>query len=162
MRNFGSTIRVYNICLLIFKRHIHRDSLWECMKEFKIPTKLINICKICVQETRGVVRIEGTLSSFFEDKTGVKQGDSLSPILFNLSLQKVIQSIKIVPSGIKIDKEQLDVLAYAGDIALIGKNETNKKTFCRNGKHCQKVRTIDKPRKDKICDSGKEKQFKEK
>jgi hypothetical protein len=35
-----------------------------------------------------------------------------------------------------------------------------KKTFCRNGKHCQKVWTTDKPRRDKIYDSGKEKQFK--
>jgi len=23
---------------------VHRDKLWECMKEFKIPTKLINMC----------------------------------------------------------------------------------------------------------------------
>ena len=29
----------------------------------------------------------------------------------------------MVPSGIKSGKEQLDVLAYADDIALIGKNE---------------------------------------
>jgi hypothetical protein len=36
----------------------------------------------------------------------------------------------------------------------------NKKTVFRNGKQCQKVRTTDKPRKDKIHDSGKEKQFK--
>jgi len=61
------------------------------------------------------------LSSFFENKTGLKQGNPLSPILFNLALQKVIQSIKIVPSGIKMGKEQLN--AYADDIALIGKNE---------------------------------------
>jgi len=70
-----------------------------------------------------VVGMEGTLSSFFENKTGLKQGDPLSPILFNLALQIVIQSIKMVPSGIKIGKEQLNVLAYANDIALIGKNE---------------------------------------
>jgi len=70
-----------------------------------------------------VVRIEGTLSSFFENQTGLKQGDPLSPILFNLALHEVIHSIKMVPSGIKIGKEQLNVLAYAGDIALIGKNE---------------------------------------
>ena len=25
---------------------IHRDTLWKCMKEFRIPTKLINMCKI--------------------------------------------------------------------------------------------------------------------
>jgi len=63
------------------------------------------------------------LSSFSENKTGLKQGDRLSSILFNLALQKVIQSIKMVPSGIKIGKEQLNVLTYADDIALIGKNE---------------------------------------
>jgi len=40
-----------------------------------------------------------------------------------MALQKVIQSIKIVPSGIKMGKEQLNILAYADDIALIGKNE---------------------------------------
>ena len=59
--------------------------------------------KTCVQKTRSAVRIEGTLSPFFENKTGLKQGDPLSPILFNLTLQKVIQSIKI-------DKEQLNVM----------------------------------------------------
>jgi len=46
-----------------------------------------------------------------------------------LALQKVIQSIKIVPSGMKIGKEQLNVLAYADDIALIGKNEMEIKNF---------------------------------
>ena len=30
----------------------------------------------------------------------------------------------MVPSGIKMGKEQLKVLAYADDIVLIGKNET--------------------------------------
>jgi len=56
-----------------------------------------------------------------ENKSGLKQGDPLSPILFNLALQKMIQSIRIVPNGIKIGKEQLNVLAYADDIALIKK-----------------------------------------
>jgi hypothetical protein len=81
------------------------------------------MCKTCVQKTRSAVRIEGTLSSFFDIKTGLKQGDPLSPILRNLELQKVKQSIKMFPSGIKIGKEQLNVLAYAEDIALIGKIE---------------------------------------
>jgi len=76
-----------------------------------------------VYRKQGVVRIEGALSYFFENKTGLKKGDPSSPILFNLLLQKVIQSIKMVPSGIMIGREQLNVLAHADDIALIGKNE---------------------------------------
>ena len=39
-------------------------------------------------------------------------------------MQKVIQNIQMVPGGIKIGKEQLNVLAYADDIVLLGKNET--------------------------------------
>jgi hypothetical protein len=35
----------------------------------------------------------------------------------------VIWSIQIVPSGIRIGKEQLNILAYADYIVLIGKNE---------------------------------------
>jgi hypothetical protein len=52
---------------------IHRDALQKCMIEFKIPTKLINMCKTCAQKTRSAVRIEGALSNFFENKTGLKR-----------------------------------------------------------------------------------------
>ena len=38
------------------------------MEEFKIPTKLINMRKTCVQKTRSVVRIEVTLPSFLKIK----------------------------------------------------------------------------------------------
>ena len=65
---------------------IHTDMLWKCKEEFKIPKKLINMCKTCVQKTRSAVRLEGTLSSFSENKTGLKQGDFLTPILFKLAL----------------------------------------------------------------------------
>ena len=42
---------------LIFKRHdsIHKDTLWKCMEGFKIPKKLINMCRTCVQKTRSAV-----------------------------------------------------------------------------------------------------------
>ena len=102
---------------------VRRDTLCKCMEEFKIPKKLINVCKTCVRKTRSAVRMEGTLSSIFENKTRLKQGDSLSPILINLALQKVIHSIKMVPSGINIGKEQLNVFTFADDILLIGKSE---------------------------------------
>jgi len=39
---------------------VNGDKLWECIKEFRIPIKLINMCKTCVQKTRSAVRIEGT------------------------------------------------------------------------------------------------------
>ena len=80
----------------------------------------------------------------------MKQGDCLSPILFNLALQKVIQSIKMVPSGIKVGKEQLNVLAYADDIALIGKNEIEiRKLFVEMESIARKFRLQIKQEKTK-------------
>ena len=42
----------------------------------------------------------------------------------------------MVPSGTKIDKQQLNVSAHADGIVLVGwkKWNRNKTTFCRNGK----------------------------
>ena len=56
----------------------------------------------------------------------------------------------MVPSAIKIGKQQFNVLAYTDDSVLIMKNEIEIKTFCRYRKHCQKVRTTHKPRKTKV------------
>jgi len=65
------------------------------MEEFKIRIELRSMCKTCVQKKRSAVRIEGTWSSFFKNKTVLKQCDPLSTLLFNLALQEVIQSIKL-------------------------------------------------------------------
>jgi hypothetical protein len=38
------------------------------MEEVRIPKKLINMCKTCVQKTRSAVRVEETLLSFLKIK----------------------------------------------------------------------------------------------
>jgi len=69
----------------------------------------------------------------------------------------------MVPSGIKIGKEQLNVLAYADDIALIGKDEIEiRQLFVEIENIARKFLNTDKPKKNKIYDSGMEKQFKTK
>ena len=69
---------------------------------------LYNKCVKHVQKTVSAVRIEGKLSSFFETKTGWL----FITNIIQFSLQKVIQNTKMFPSGIKIDKEWLNILAY--------------------------------------------------
>ena len=50
---------------------IRYGNVWKNSKFLK----LINMCNTYVQKTRSAVRIEGTLSAFFGNKTGLKQGD---------------------------------------------------------------------------------------
>jgi hypothetical protein len=68
MRKFGSIIGVFNVNLLISKRHMtvtkrHAIGMYGGIKNFYKINKYC-MCKTCIQKTRNAVGIEGTLSSF--------------------------------------------------------------------------------------------------
>ena len=58
MRKFGNIISVQYLFIDFQKAYdaIHRDKLWKCMEELKIPNKLINMCKTCAKKKRSTVR----------------------------------------------------------------------------------------------------------
>jgi len=88
--------------------------------------------------TRYQVRVDCALSEEFEVITGLKQGDALSPILFNIALEKVIRSVQSNKLGINIGKTTLDVLDFADDLNLVGENKEmtvrNTKTLIQEAK----------------------------
>jgi hypothetical protein len=49
--------------------------------------KLVTLFKICLNETYGKVHIGKHLSDNFPIWNGLKQGDALSPLLFNFALE---------------------------------------------------------------------------
>jgi hypothetical protein len=70
--------------------------LYNILTEFGIPTKLVKLITICLSETCSKVRIGKNLSDEFSVQNGLKQGDALSPLLFNFSFENIIRnSIKI-------------------------------------------------------------------
>jgi hypothetical protein len=66
---------------------IKREVLYNILLEFGIPKKLVRIIKMCLNETYSNVRIGKLLSDKFPIQNGLKQGDALSPLLFNLALE---------------------------------------------------------------------------
>lgn len=47
-----------------------------------------------MNDTKYQVRVDQTLSEEFEVITDLKQGDALSPLLFNIALEKIIRNVK--------------------------------------------------------------------
>jgi hypothetical protein len=47
--------------------------------------KLVRLIKMCLTETYSRVRVGKHLSDMFPIKNGLKQGDALSPLLFNFA-----------------------------------------------------------------------------
>ena len=54
--------------------------------EFGIPKKLIRLIKMCLSEICSRVRVGKNLSAMFPIGNGLKQGDAMSPLLFNFAL----------------------------------------------------------------------------
>jgi hypothetical protein len=63
---------------------IKREVLYNILLEFVIPKKLVTLIKMCLNETYSKVHIDKLLSDKFPIQNGLKQGDALSPLLFNL------------------------------------------------------------------------------
>jgi negative regulator of genetic competence, sporulation and motility len=66
---------------------IRREVLYSILIEFGIPMKLVRVIRMYLKEAYGKVHIGKNLSDNFPIQNGLKQGDALSPLLFNFALE---------------------------------------------------------------------------
>ena len=69
------------------------------------------------------MRINGFYTEWFDVTSGLRQGCSLSPLLFNIFIKDLALKIKACGKGVKIDDDTVGILLYADDIVLLADNE---------------------------------------
>jgi Reverse transcriptase (RNA-dependent DNA polymerase) len=86
---------------------------------FGIPRKLVSLTRGCVEGSWSTVRVFSHNSREFGVNTGLRQGDPLSPLLFNLALEKVMNNLRReMSSGFAARGAKL-LFAFADDVDAI-------------------------------------------
>ena len=111
---------------------IHRDSLWIIMRQYGIPTKMVQMVKALYEDFQCSVIDEGGTTEWFPVMTGVKQGCCMSGFLFLLVIDWVMRRTTVGErTGIRWDfTTMLEDLDFADGLALLSSamNHLQQKT----------------------------------
>ena len=98
---------------------LSRNGLIRALLRLGIPRKLVSLVSMTLRDCEARVLVSGRVSQPFSVGRGVRQGDGLSAVLFNLALHSAINAVD--PGGTIFHKSS-QLCGYADDIAILSRS----------------------------------------
>lgn len=114
------------LCFIDLSKAFDRIQLTDVVEELKHRGIHPNIVETIKQLNTGnttTVKTRATTTDKVKINLGVRQGDSLSPLLFNLIMDRIIHKVRRVNQGYRMGNELLKILCYADDAVLFADSE---------------------------------------
>ena len=123
------------------------NKLWKILKEMGIPEHLTCLLRNLSAGQEATVRTRHGITDWFQIRKGLRQGCILSPCLFNLHAEYIVQNARLYESqaGIKIAGENINNLSNAVDTTLMAESEEELNIFL------MKVKEQSEQRKKKLA-----------
>ena len=96
LKKNGNTMKKSHQLFTDFKKaydSVRREILYKILIEFGIPRKLVRLVKMSLTETYSRIQVGKNVSYRFPIRNGLKQGDAVSPMLFNFALEYTIRRV---------------------------------------------------------------------
>ena len=109
------------------------NKLWKILKEMGISDHLTCLMRNLYTGQEATVRTEHGTTDWFQIGKGVRQGCILSPYLFNLYSEYIMQNARLneAQAGIKIARRNISNLRYADNTTLMAEREEELKSLLR-------------------------------
>ena len=107
--------------------YVDHDKLWKILQEMGIPDHLTCLLRNLYACQKATVRTGHGTMDWFQIGKGVHQGCILSPCLFNLYAEYIMQHARLdeAQAGIKVAGRNINNLKYADDTTLWQKVKRN-------------------------------------
>ena len=107
------------------------EKVWKILKEMGIPDQLTCLLTSLYSGQEATVRTRHGTMNWFQIAKGVRQGHTLSPCLFNLHAEYIMQNAGLdeAQAGIKIAGRNINNLRYADDTTLMAESEEELKSL---------------------------------
>ncbi|XP_055379626.1 uncharacterized protein LOC129610878 [Condylostylus longicornis] len=99
---------------------VKRGIIENIFDELRIPKKLTNLIMMTLHNTKAKVLVQKSCTNIFDITSGVKQGDEISTIIFNLTLHYALRDLHIEGN---IFTRPYQIYAYADDIAIMSRSK---------------------------------------
>ena len=102
---------------------VDRELLYYKLLKLGIRGKIYHCIKSMYSGSNARINLNGYLTECFPTEFGVKQGDCLSPTLFGLFINDLVDDIKHNTCGVNVSHFYVHCLLYADDIAFLAETE---------------------------------------
>ena len=121
---------------------VDHNKVWKILKEMGIPDYLTCLLRNLYAGQEATVRTGYGTTDLFQIGKGVRQGCILSPCLFNLYAEYIMQNTGLdeAQAAIMIAGQNISNLRYADDTTLVAESEEDLKSLLMKVKeHSEKI-----------------------
>ena len=120
---------------------VDHNKLWKILKEIGIPDHLTCLLRNLYAGQEAIVRTGHGITDWFQIGKGVREGCILSPCLFNLYAEYIIQNARLYETraGIMIARRSINNLRYADDTTLMAESEELKSLLMKVKEESEKA-----------------------
>ena len=96
----------------------------ERLREKEVPEQIVRVIKELNTDTIARTQSHNQTLGPVIIKNGIRQGDSLSPMLFNLIMDKIMENLP-KELGYRMGNDPIHIICYTDDAVLIADSEEN-------------------------------------